>query len=102
LRLKSTKKKTGLLTALVANAAGEIFELDGYAAVGMAGTTQIPLTLKNTRSMPFGSELMYLPDRRPVLFNRGSGRIETVTENPYAAGQPLFPVTAFNYPGYVI
>jgi len=74
--------KIDLLTALVANAAGEIFELDGYAAVGMAGTSQIPLTLKNTRSLPFGSELMYLPDRRPLLFNRGSGRIETVTENP--------------------
>jgi pyruvate-formate lyase-activating enzyme len=91
-----------LLTALVANAAGEIFELDGYAAVGMAGTTQIPLSLKNTRIMPFGSELMYLPDRRPVLFNLHSGRIETVTENPYAPGQQLFPVTAFNSPGYVI
>ena len=91
-----------MLTALVANAAGEIFELDGYAAVGMAGTMQTPLNLKNTRSMPFGSELMYLPDRRPVLFNLHSGRIETVTENPYAPGQPLFPVTAFNSPGYVI
>jgi pyruvate-formate lyase-activating enzyme len=102
LGLKSTNINTDLLTALVANAAGEIFELDGYAAVGMAGTTQIPLTLKNTRSMPFGSELMYLPDRRPVLFNRHSGRIETVSENPYAPGQPLFPVTAFNSPGYVI
>ncbi|MCK5204228.1 MAG: radical SAM protein [Desulfobacterales bacterium] len=94
--------KTTLLTALVANAGGEIFELDGYAAVGMAGATQIPLTLKNTRNMPFGSELMYLPERRPVLFNLHSGRIETVSENPYAPGQPLSPVTAFNSPGYVI
>ena len=91
-----------LLTALVANTAGEIFELDGYAAVGMAGTIRVPLTLKNTRNMPFGSELMYLPDRRPVLFNRHSGRIETLREDPYAPGQPLFPVTAFNSPGYVI
>jgi pyruvate-formate lyase-activating enzyme len=94
--------KTDLLTALVANAAGEIFELDGFAAVGMAGATQIPLTLKNTRSMPFGSELMYLPERSPVLFNLNSGRIETVSDNPYVPGQPLFPVTAFNSPGYVI
>jgi pyruvate-formate lyase-activating enzyme len=52
--------------------------------------------------MPFGSELMYLPDRRPVLFNLHSGRIETVAENPYVPGQPLFPVTVFNSPGYVI
>ncbi|MGD9077850.1 MAG: radical SAM protein [Desulfobacterales bacterium] len=100
--LKSTKTKTDMLTALVANTAGEIFELDGYAAVGMTGITQIPLTLKNTRSMPFAGELMYLPDRRPVLFNLHSGRIETVNENPYATGQPLFPVAVFNSPGYVI
>ncbi len=101
-KLKSANKKTDLLTALVANAAGEIFELDGFAAVGMAGKAQIPLTLKNTCSMPFGSELMYLPDRRPVLFNLHSGQIEAVTENPYAPGQPLFPVSVFNSPGYVI
>ena len=100
-KLKPANMNTDLLTALVANAAGEIFELDGYAAVGMAGTKQIPLTLKNTCSMPFGSELMYLPDRWPLLFNRGSGRIETITQNPYAPGQPLFPVTAFNSPGYI-
>jgi pyruvate-formate lyase-activating enzyme len=94
--------KTDLLTALVANTAGEIFELEGYAAVGMAGATQKPLSLENTRNMPFGSELMFLPDRRPVLFNQRAGRIETVSENPYAPGQPLFPVAAFNSPGYVI
>ena len=42
------------MTALVANAAGEIFELDGYAAMGMAGVTQVPLSQKNTRTMPYG------------------------------------------------
>ena len=47
-KFKSDNKKTGLLTALVANANGEIFELEGYAALGMAGDTQIPLTLENT------------------------------------------------------
>ncbi len=100
--LKSLKTKTDLLTALVANAAGEIFELEGYAAVGMAGTTQIPLSQKNTRNMPYGSELMYLPDRRPILCNIHSGKIETLKENPYLPGEPIFPVAAFNSPGYVI
>ena len=94
--------KKVLLKALVANTAGEIFELDNYAAVGSGGATPMPLTLNNTRNMPFGSELMYLPERRPVLLNLHSGRIETVNENPYAPGQALFPVTAFNSPGYVI
>jgi pyruvate-formate lyase-activating enzyme len=94
--------KEVLLKALVANAAGEIFELDNYAAVGTGGATPMALTLKNTCNMPSGSELMYLPERRPVLLNLHAGRIETINENPYAPGQVLFPVTAFNSPGYVI
>ena len=98
----SAKKKTGLVTALVANAAGEIFELDGYAALGMEGRTYTPLKTSNTRKMPYGSELMYLPDRKPILLNMRNGQIETLSQNPYVPGEPLFPVTAFNSPGYVI
>ncbi|MGD8667007.1 MAG: radical SAM protein [Desulfobacterales bacterium] len=94
--------KKGLLKALVADEHGDIFELDDYAALGTGGATPVPLTLKNTRILPYGSELMYLPQRRPVLLNLQSGRIETVNENPYATGQALYPVTAFNSPGYVI
>ncbi len=100
--LEPAKMKTTLVTALVANQAGEIFELDGYAALGMAGLTHTPLRLDNTRNMPYGSELMYLPDRRPILFNTHSGKIETLKENPYVSGEPIFPVTAFNSPGYVM
>lgn len=91
-----------MITALVANHDGEIFELDGYAALGMAGSTLTPLRLDNTRNMPFGSELMYLPDRKPILFNTHSNKIETVKENPYVSGEALFAVTAFNSPGYVL
>ncbi|MEJ2100107.1 MAG: radical SAM protein [Desulfobacterales bacterium] len=99
--LKSTKIKTDPVTALVANSTGEIFELDGYAAVGMDGISRVPLTLDHTRSMPFGSELMYLPDRRPILFNTRKNRFETLKEDPYAPGEPIFPVAVFNSPGYV-
>ncbi len=107
LRMKKARKKTdkdnhSMITALVANPAGKIFELDGYAAVGMAGPPMTPLRLDNTRNMPFGSELMYLPDRRPILFNIHSGKIEALKQNPYVPGEPIFPVTAFNSPGYVI
>ncbi len=99
---KSQHAKTHLLTALVANQAGEIFELDGYAAVGMAGPWLEPLTKAQTCRMPYGSELMYLPDRKPVLLNSKTGLIETLRENPYAAGEYIFPVAAFNSPGYVL
>jgi len=99
---RSPKARKDLLTALVANGAGEIFELDGYAAVGMAGSGLAPLTVNQTRNLPHGSELMYLPDRMPVLLNIDTGALETLAENPYAPGEAIFPVAAFNSPGYVI
>jgi len=99
---KSNQVKTPLLTALVANQAGEIFELDGYGAVGMTGPLFKPLSVDQTCKMPFGSELMYLSDRRPVLYNRETGKIDTLRENPHAPGESIFPVAAFNSPGYVI
>jgi hypothetical protein len=47
--------------------------------------------------MPYGSELMYLPERRPVLYNPASGQYETVRENPYAPDEPLYPVVMVWY-----
>ena len=90
------------ITAVVANERGEIFDLEGYAAVGMAGDSLVPLTIGETESIPFGSELMFLPDRVPILFNRKTGKMETLDENPFEPGGRLFPVSAFNSPGYVI
>jgi pyruvate-formate lyase-activating enzyme len=99
---KSGRAALQLLGALVADQSGEIFELDGYAAVGMDGPLLEPLSVNQTRNIPYGSELMFLPDRRPVLFNLVTGRYETLTENPFAPGEPIYPVAAFNSPGYVI
>jgi pyruvate-formate lyase-activating enzyme len=99
---QSDTKSNSMLTALVANRDGEIFELEGYASVGMAGKTLAPLKAETTRNLPFGSELMYLPDRHPILYNLQSGKFETLQENPHAPGEELFPVAAFNSPGYVI
>lgn len=95
-------KSNSMLSAVVANRAGEIFELEGYASVGMSGKVLAPLEVKTTRKLPFGSELMYLPDRHPILYNLKHGKFETLRENPYAPGEALFPVAAFNSPGYVI
>jgi len=95
-------KSQKIITAVVADADGDIFELEGYGAVSMAGPARAPLTTNNTNKLPHGSELMLLPDRRPVLWNLSRQRYETVTENPYAPGEPLYPVAVFNSPGYVI
>jgi pyruvate-formate lyase-activating enzyme len=92
----------GLLTAVVADKAGRIFELPGFAAVGLAGEDFWPLLHERTIGMPFGSELMYLPDRVAVLLNLAADEIEEVPENPYVPGEPIFPVAVFNSPGHVI
>ena len=101
-KLKSAQVSEGYLTAVVANAAGEIVDLEGFAAVGMAGPLRMPLTVQQTRPIPHGSEFMFLPDRRPVVFDIDAGELVTLNENPYAPEEKLFPVAAFNSPGYVI
>jgi pyruvate-formate lyase-activating enzyme len=95
------KKKNRFLTAVVASESGEIFELDGYAAAGMAGSLLTPLMIEDTTEMPFGGELMYLPDRIPILFNLKAAKCEPVKHNPYAPAETIYPVAAFNSPGYV-
>jgi pyruvate-formate lyase-activating enzyme len=103
---KNSYRKTSgaeqIVTAVVADLEGNIFELEGYGAVSMAGPALTPLAVNSTLKLPHGSELMLLPDRHPVLWNLARKRYEVVAENPYAPGEALFPVAAFNSPGYVI
>lgn len=96
------QKKKKFVTAVVSNKAGEIFDLEGYAAVGMAGSSLVPLTIDDTMNMPFGGELMLMPDRKPLVYNIKHHRIESLLKNPYSPGESIFPVAAFNSPGYVI
>lgn len=90
------------LTAVVANEKGEIFDLEGYAAVGADGAQFTSLTPANTIELPHGSELMFLPDRVPVLLDRSTGRIGLLDRNPYAPDEKIFPVAVFNSPGVVL
>ncbi|MBT8340876.1 MAG: radical SAM protein, partial [Desulfatitalea sp.] len=76
--------------------------LEGYAAVGADGPLLSPLTMNQSRVMPFGSELMYLPDRIPLLYDLRRTCITAVDDNPHTPGQPIFPVAVFNSPGHVV
>ncbi len=100
--VRKNGQETGELTALVADSAGRVFELEGYGAVGRDGQLLVPLTAENSLPMPHGSELMMLPGRAPALFNRGTGRFETLTCSPLPPGGPIFPVAVFNSPGYLL
>lgn len=93
---------TQLLQAVVANEAGEIFELDGYAAVGRSGEQFALLTADTTMDLPHGSELMRLPDRHPVVYDMEREELTVLTEDPFEPGSPIYPVAAFNSPGHVI
>jgi pyruvate-formate lyase-activating enzyme len=97
-----SRRKKQFLKAIVANEQGEFFDLNGYAAVGMAGRNLIPLLEGETIHMPFGGEHLFLPDRRPIVCNTATGKLEVLTENPYAPGEPVYPVAAFNAPGYML
>lgn len=90
------------LTAVVADEQGQIIDLQGYAAVGADGPLRVPLAIAHSSLLPHGGELMYLPDRRPVVWDIERQRCVVLSENPHAPGERVFPVAAFNSPGYVI
>jgi len=96
------KSNTPLLQAVVANEAGEIFELDGYAAVGRCGERFSLLTVDETSRLPHGSELMRLPGRHPVVHRLETNELTVLTENPFEPRGPIHPVAAFTPPGHVV
>ncbi|MBF0451566.1 MAG: radical SAM protein [Candidatus Magnetomorum sp.] len=100
---KNKPKNIQYIQPLVADTTGEIFELDGYAAVGRMGPVDVDiLSLENTIPMPYGSEIMFLPDRSPIVYNPMTNAVEEIVENPYEPGTPLFPVSVFCSPGYIL
>jgi pyruvate-formate lyase-activating enzyme len=90
-----------IITAVVAAENGEIFELEGYGAAGMAGDQFFILTKADTCDMPHGSELMMLPQRSPIVFNISTDKFETMEFNPWDPGKKIYPVGVFNSPGHV-
>jgi len=94
---------TSQLLPLVADETGQIFELENYNAVGCCGPDDFDiLTTKNTIAMPYGSELMFLPDRSPIVYDPETDAFEAIFENPYAPETSLFPVAVFCSPGFVL
>jgi len=80
---------------------GDIFELEGYGAAGMSGNTPVVLKKGQTVPMPHGSELMMLPQRKPIVYNIARHKFEIIEDNPFDPSEKIFPVAVFNSPGYV-
>jgi hypothetical protein len=51
--IHKSKAKNEFVTAVAANAEGEIIEIEGFAAVGMAGPDFVPLTKKKHSKYAF-------------------------------------------------
>ncbi|WP_457553849.1 radical SAM protein [Desulfobacula sp.] len=67
----------------------------------MSGNTPFVLKKGETIPMPHGSELMMLPNRRPIVYNIIKKKIEIIEDNPFDPKEKIFPVAVFNSPGYV-
>ena len=78
-----------------------MFDLPDFGSVGMAGEKLFLLTKANTIDIPFGSELMMMPSRKPIVYNFEKEEFEVLEFNPYEPDQEVFPVAVFNSPGYV-
>jgi len=85
----------------VANSDGEIFDLEGFGAAAMSGSQPVLLTTEQAIEMPYGSELMMLPGRKPLVFNLETLKFEILCRNPYSPDEAIYPVAVFNSPGYV-
>ncbi|MBW1988414.1 MAG: radical SAM protein [Deltaproteobacteria bacterium] len=90
-----------MVAALAAGPGGEVFDLPGYFACGAAGDLLRPLEKADVLPLPHGSEILFLPDRSPVVWDPDAGGPVALAENPFAPGEPLFAVAVFNSPGYV-
>ncbi|MCP3901029.1 MAG: radical SAM protein [Desulfobacteraceae bacterium] len=78
-----------------------MFDLPDFGCVGMAGETLFPLTKKDTIDIPYGSELMMLPSRKPIVYSFETKEFEVLEFNPYEPDEEVYPVAVFNSPGYV-
>ena len=60
-----------MITALIANDAGEIFDVPGVEGVGRIGDKFFKLKPEDLIKLPDSADLMFLPERQAIGFKRG-------------------------------
>lgn len=75
-----------MITALYADARGEIFDAPGLGALGRVGEEIAPLRPEDLIPLPEGADLMFLPARAAVGLQRG--RVEEIAGRAVAAILP--------------
>ncbi len=75
------------ITALYADGNGEIFDAPGFAGAGRIGTETRPLTPDDLIPLPETADLMFLPERRAVGYDR-KGNLRTLSGRAVSAILP--------------
>ena len=74
---------------------GNIMDFPGLAMVGRSGDYFLPVAFRETVPLPRGSQLYVLPGRQPVGYDRDTGEIVVLEENPYDGSRPVQAVSTF-------
>jgi pyruvate-formate lyase-activating enzyme len=89
----------GAPSLVVANEAGEVFDIPGLAMAGRTGDEFVLPEQNEMIPMPQGSELYHLFDRVAVGFDRETGEMQVV--DTYE-GEKVMPVAVFQAPAYTL
>jgi len=78
---------------------GNVFEIEGYSALGAAGNRIVDVPQDQWIPLPEGSDLMELPGRLPVGRKRETGAIDVIEGEE---DETLMAVAAFLAPAYTV
>ena len=80
---------------IFADAKGNIMDFEPLAMAGRTWDYIEPPEVSDLIPMPKGSQLYVLPDRHPVGFDRETGELVVLDENPFEPGTPAYAVSVF-------
>jgi pyruvate-formate lyase-activating enzyme len=80
---------------IFADAKGNIMDFEPLAIAGRTWDYIEPVETTDLIPMPKGSQLYVLPDRYPIGFDRETGELVVLDENPFEPGSPAYAVSVF-------
>jgi pyruvate-formate lyase-activating enzyme len=80
---------------IFADSKGNIMDFEPLAMAGRTWDYIEPIEPDDLIPMPEGSQLYVLPDRHPIGFDRETGELVILDENPFEPGTPAFAVSVF-------
>lgn len=85
---------------LISDKKGNIVSAPEFHACGQKAGIFYPLKIRDLIRLPYGSQLMMMPQRSPVGIDLQSSNFVNLDVNPYNQKEKCFAVSAFIAPGY--